>query len=530
MRSGWILVAASLLTLSCTAGARAADEPPVAANAADTSSDPSQWRRIALVRALDAAAAIDDPYRRAQAFAAVARAQVSIEDIAATDRTIHQALAAAEQITEPAFRGWVLHDIAQAQIAADDPIGAKQTAESIAVEGPQGETLVLIADVQLRGGSLEAAQSTATKIRDVSAKSEVLRQIVVVQCARGEIDAARRTLRDIDDPYLSALAYGDIAIAQVFKGDVAAAYATAAAARRASRSEVYARIALAQVDNADRKGAMQSLQKIADPLQRAATQGRIAAQRASIDAVEARQLLASAVATVEQFKGKQQQQRILTLAQLARLQAVVGDRAASRDTLQRAREQAKQLPAGRARDETFDYIARGQSRADDPEGALDAALSIDDRVTRALLVRDIVAVQPDATSASASASSAAFTDPLIDAAAQFGLLSVQVLRPGKPLSLEAIDAARAAVRRIEDLELKPAAFSALAAARVKAGDVPGSWEIFQEALASAEAMPRADRRAAAYVRIVNALNDRLMFLGRPAGYEEKAASSSDPAR
>ena len=164
----------------------------------------------------------------------------------------------------------------------------------------------------------------------------------------------------------------------------------------------------------------------------------------------------------------------------------------------------------------MDYIARGQVRAGDIAGALDSALRMNDRVARALLVRDVVTLQSDATSASASASAAAFDDPLIDAAAQFGVLGVQLLRKGEPPSVEDIEAARAAVRKIDDPQLKPAAFAALAAAQVRSGDADASDVVFREALAAAESLERADQRAAAYVRIVNALDERLMFLGQPA--------------
>jgi hypothetical protein len=149
---------------------------------------------------------------------------------------------------------------------------------------------------------------------------------------------------------------------------------------------------------------------------------------------------------------------------------------------------------------------------------------IDDRITRALLVRDIITLQSDVTSATASATTAGFEDPLIETAAQFGVLGVELLRSGQPLSQETIDAARLAVRRIDDIQLKPAAFSALAVARIKSGDVEASQAIFDEALTAADAIARDDQRAAAYVRVVNALNDRLVFLGKPA------ATAREPER
>ena len=89
------------------------------------------------------------------------------------------------------------------------------------------------------------------------------------------------------------------------------------------------------------------------------------------------------------------------------------------------------------------------------------------------------------------------------------------------MSQETIEAARRAVRKIDEKQPKPAAFAALAAARVKAGDVDQGSSIFKEALEAAEAIARNDQRAAAYVDVVAALNDRLMFLGQPLGSEQK---------
>jgi predicted ATPase len=91
---------------------------------------------------------------------------------------------------------------------------------------------------------------------------------------------------------------------------------------------------------------------------------------------------------------------------------------------------------------------------------------------------------------------------------------MQTYRGGQAPALETIDAAFVAVRRINDRELLPAAYAALAAVRARAGDVAGSDEIFQQAMASAEALSRSEHIAAACIRIVEALDERLMFLGR----------------
>jgi ribosomal protein S20 len=528
MQLGRVFVVAASITGLPVAAVQATNELAKAPEPARLreSADPSQWRSIALERAQTAAGAIDDPYRRAEAFASIARAQVLVEATASADRTIHQALSAAERVPEPAFRGWVLHDIVLAQIAADDLPDARQTASRIQADRPQGAALAAIADVQIRSGDLAAAQATAKRIRYAVAKSEVLRQIVGVQAARGDVEGARETLRSITDRFYQTLAHGDIAVAEVRGGNIERAYAQAARAKRASRSQVYGRIALARVDMGDAQGANETLQRMEDELHRAAIQGRIAANRAATgDARAAQESFAAAIALATSVTD-QPQRKLLALAQLARLQAASGERVAARETLRQARLEAERLESGQQREETLDYIARGQARAGDATGALETAAQMNDRISRALLVRDVVTLQTDVTSAAAADSAARFEDPLIDTAAQFGVLGVQLLRTGQPISAVTIEAARDCVRKIDDMQLKPAAFSALAAARVKTGDVTASWAIFQEALAAADSIARNELRAAAYVRIVNALNDRLIFLGQPA--RSSVESSQEP--
>ena len=479
--------------------------------------DPVQWRGVALTRALAAAQAVDDPYRRAETLASIARVQTLIGE-AATDRTIHQALTAIAQIREPAFRDWVLNDVVHAQIAAEDIIGARETANRIEAKRQQGAAFVQIATVQLRAGNVAGAQQTAAAIREREAKSEILRQIVAISAAAGDLQTARDLLRDIDDPFYQALAAGDIAVAEVRAGRNDRADAIAGRARRAERGQVYGRIALARADNGDVSGAIQTLQKIDDDLYRAVMHGRLALGRAVAgDPTAAAQMFAAANASVEAHP-REPERRALTFAQLGRMQAVGGDRAAAIQTLGRASREAEKLERGEQREDTLDHIARGLARAGDSSGALQTALRMNDRVARALLVRDVVTMQSNADSASAAASAAGFEDPLIEAAAQFGVLGMQLLR-ATTLSQETIEAARRAVRRIDEKQPKPAAFAALAAARVKTGDVDEGSSIFQEALDAADAIARSDQRAAAYVDVVAALNDRLMFLGKPVAPE-----------
>jgi tetratricopeptide (TPR) repeat protein len=501
-----LLVVASVAVTAAIARAQSVD-------------DPVQWRGVALARALAAAETIDDPYRRAETLASIARVQTLI-NTSAPDRTIHEALAAVEKIREPAFRDWVLNDIVLAQIAAEDLVGARQTAKRIEAKRQQGAALVQIATVELRAGNIAAAQQTAALIREREAKSEILRSLVAIAAAGGELANARDMLRDIDDPFYQALAAGDIAVAEVRAGRNDRAETMVGRVRRADRAQVYGRVALARADKGDVSGAVETLQKIDDDLHRAALQGRLAAVRATSDGDAAKRMFATAIAAVEAHE-REPERRAVTLAQLGRLQAISGDRAGAVQTLARAQREAEKLERGERREDTLDHIARGLARAGDSAAALQTALRMNDRIARALVVRDIVTMQTAADSASAAASAAEFADPLIEAAAQFGVLGMQMLRATTPLSQETIEAARRAVRKIDEKQPKPAAFAALAAARVKTGDVDQGTSIFKEALEAADAIARGDQRAAAYVDMVAALNDRLMFLGQPAGGEQK---------
>ena len=160
-------------------------------------------------------------------------------------------------------------------------------------------------------------------------------------------------------------------------------------------------------------------------------------------------------------------------------------------------------------------------KSGDGAGALDTALMMEDRIARALLVRDVVTLQPEITSTIAARLAGQFDDPLIATAAQFGVLGVQLLRSGESMSADTIEAARTAVRAI-DTQAQPAAFAALAAARVKTGNLTAGQSIFDEALVAADSLERRDQQAAAYVRVVNALDDKLIFLGQPASAAEQA--------
>ena len=478
--------------------------------------DPTGWRQLALDRASSNAAAVTDPYRRAELLASIARAQVMIDDTHAADASIRAALTAAGQIAERAFQDWVLQEIVLAQIASDDMIGARQTADRISTERPQGAALAAIAAIQLRGGYLADAQATAKRIRSEDAAGETLRQVVVVQLAMGATTSARETVRLIEDDFYQALASGDVAVVDVHNADIEQANAMAARARKAHRSQVYGRIALARVDTGDVRGAMATLTKIDDELYRALVQGRIAAHRAAAgDRAQARELFSSALTLMNEARDRDHR-KALSLSQLARTQAVSGESAGARECLQRAIAAASTMTNNR------NATMRSTS--------LRAARRVSATATRRLPPQCRLAIglprlcwyvtwsrcrQHPAQQARSCSNSAVVRDPLTETAALFGVIGVQLLKSGQSGADETIRAAHIAVRSIDALPMKPAALAALAAARVTIGDAKGGWSIFQESVMTADALERQDQRAAAYVRIFNALDERLIFLGQP---------------
>ena len=67
--------------------------------------------------------------------------------------------------------------------------------------------------------------------------------------------------------------------------------------------------------------------------------------------------------------------------------------------------------------------------------------------------------------------------------------------------------------------MRPGAFAALAAASVTIDQKALGGELFDEALRTAASLSQPEQRGAAYIRIVNALDDRLLFLGQPASVQ-----------
>lgn len=508
--------------------------PSIAGAELPSSSDPAAWRHEAIDRALASSAQIADPYRRAEIETGVARAQALIDEEVAAGRTLRAALKSAEGIAEPTFQGWVLNEIVVAQIAMDDLVGARATAERIRSERPQGAAWLAIAMTQLRGDNLDGATKTAARIVDEEASSQVWRQIVAVQVSRGDIKSARETLRRIDDDFYRAQAAGDVAVADVRAGELARARSTASSVRKAHRSQIFERMAVAQFDLGDRTGALSTAAAIDSQVDRALVQARLATRMAaSGDSEGASRLFSTATALMSSAKDRDSR-RAISWSHLARLKFAANDRQGAKEALAAAIATAAGMSAGTRRDDAHDAIARSYIRVGQSDDALGVASKVDDRVTQALLIRDIVASQAGSGGANALLRHpAAKGDSLTQTAALFGVIGVQLLRKdevrAQPQIVGAnIATAKVSVRAIPDVQIRPAAFAALAAAQATIGDPEAGHATFVEALQSAQSLGLPEQRAAAYVRIVNALDERLLFLGQPTQAGSTGAGSESP--
>jgi tetratricopeptide (TPR) repeat protein len=495
----------------------------------DTSmADPSQWQRIAVREAFASAQEIEDPYRAGEAFATIARTQIAIDDERGAEASLRIASERVPAISQPEFRGWVQHEIVVAQLALDDVIGARTTAATIMAERPQGAAYVLLARRLAHAGSPQSAQSIADAIRDPTATGEIFSELVALKASSSDIQGAWTLQRRIADRHYAATAQAYIAIAEARAGKPDRARATVMKVPRSHRSDAIGLLIGWYQEHGELSRALELAGAVEDRIYRSGLLAWLALEhKRAGDPVRCRELFAASLSLLDTVQ-TEPRRRLGTLIQIARLQALANMPDDARATLRRATEQVASIHTsidvsiqGRERDTLLEGIARAHARLGDFAQAMALVDQMQDKVSRALLIRDVVAMQLAAGANSADVASGAWAiDPLASTAVQFGILASRVAERDANSAREAIVAARAQVARITDPLLPPAALATLAASSVSAGDAKLGAEIFAAALAAATSVDRADQRALAYVRMVDALSDRLLFLGRPVNGSE----------
>lgn len=178
--------------------------------------------RAALEKALEGAAALDDPFQKARGLILVARAQNRVGDRKAAAETARLALKAADGVpTNEEESGQakcvLLMMAAEAQAEAGEIQAARETArrikpddfvQSVQVTGTRGAAERAVAAALAKAGKFDEAIKTAGAIRDRWQKGYALGDVAADQAEKGDWTAARKTAESIEygDARVKALA------------------------------------------------------------------------------------------------------------------------------------------------------------------------------------------------------------------------------------------------------------------------------------------------------------------------------------
>ena len=208
---------------------------------------PGAWESLS--QATAAAASSEDladlkKPARARTSIDIARAQIAIDDEVGARRTLLRTLAAIDKIEDPHARAEILGDISVAQrLVGDEEVAqetlslALATADQIDSDDSKFSVLSAIAEAHGSAGELQRAAEIVLMVREVYAliggpasdysSSFDLRRLVAAQLEAGDIKGALRTAEVIGDEedYGRAHALGAIAYALAIAGDVAGAFA-----------------------------------------------------------------------------------------------------------------------------------------------------------------------------------------------------------------------------------------------------------------------------------------------------------------
>lgn len=311
--------------------------------------------------AFDTVVAIDNPFRRSQAQAAIATARARAGDISGAIRAAsrigtgywftedqHRLKIASGLVTRAGEfdHFWfyeALATIARIQAEAGDILGALQTAKSIPDAGGRSRAAARVAAVQARQGDIAGALLTAQRIEAAYGDLEAMVAIAGARAAAGEFAAAHDLAGEI------ARAYGDsgglvaVAVEQARAGLAADSRRTAAGIDNLhSRTQALAGISDALVRNGQVDAALEVAQTIPGAGDRAGAVG--------------------AMAVVLAERGETA--RALDLARIA---------------------------GRRQQDEVVVSVARVQARQGDAEGAVATARGIDDPMFRAIALAGVAA-------------------------------------------------------------------------------------------------------------------------------------------
>ena len=256
----------------------------------------------------------------------------------------------------------------------------------------------------------------------------------------------------------------------------------------------------------DNEGALAGAAKIEDRFSRADALARVAVTRASQGENEsARALFAQSVALARGARGAADR-KCYALVDIARAQIAAKEMQAAGETLRFALAVLARMKRNSDRLTLLAQIAPMQARVGDHAAAMETALRAEDPSLRPLLVRDVATSQAESGDVTGAVRVArSLEDRPAGAAAFFGILRAQSQAQDSPGMRATVETALQVVRAIHSEELKAGALSSLASVRLQAGDSDGAQLLFAEAMQLAAQLQPAAGRAVAYARIADAL-------------------------
>jgi hypothetical protein len=471
--------------------------------------DGAQWARNAVAQAVAASSDVQDSFHRAQSLAEIAEIQAGIGETAAAPPLLQLAAESIGNIDSDPLASWARHDIALAWLKVGEPGRAEAMADGVADPRLRDSVLAAVADSRRAEHNLSRALAAARRMQDSARQGQVLRSLVIAQVGAGDMDGALATARSIVHPVLSAIALSDVVSAFARAGNLGEARMFAARIRDDRvRSEALAEIVSAQADAGDFDGALAGAKRLEDKFAQAEALGSVAAARMRLGSAGAgREIFAQAVALASGARGSPGR-KCFALIEIARAEISAGEKAAARQTLQKASAALADVKGNSDRLAAIQQIAPLQARIGDHAAAMATAWRAEDPSIRPLLMRDVAASQAEAGDI-AGAVQAALTldDRPAGAAAFFGILRVQSQARDSSGMRTTIEAALRTVRIMRGDELKAGALASLAAAQLVAGDADAARLLYDEAMSVAGRAEAGPTRTAAFARIADALGE-----------------------
>ncbi len=483
---------------------------PLTAAAQAADGEGTTWAHDALAQAVVASSGIEDDFRLAQTLAEIAEIQVGVENGTAALPILQKAADSASKVDNESLAAWARHDVALAYVKAGDLARAESVANGIRDARLHDAVLGAIVDARRMERDIPGALDAARRMQDAALQGRALRSVVIAQASAGDTEAALATARSVVHPGFNALALGDVVAAFAKEGNLGEARLLAARIRNDQvRSDAQAEIAAAQANMGDKDGALVTASKIEDKFSRAGALARLATARASHgDGGAARELFAQAVALAQGARGTADR-KCFALVDIARAQIAAVETPAAHETLRLALTVLPEVKRNSDHLALLAQIAPMQARVGDHAGAMATAGRAEDPSLRPLLVRDVATSQAESGDVAGAVRAAlSLEDRPAGAAAFFGILRVQSQARDSSGMHATIETALQTVRVIHSEALKAGALSSLAAAQLLAGDRDGALLLFDEAMKVAAQLQSAAERAAAYARIADALAER----------------------